>query len=81
MEGLKDMKPVVMTVGKRARGKESPDKLTVEVLFPRGSKSEKAEIDLINGDNPQIIVKAPEGIKVETIIQDKNHAKKIEKIK
>jgi hypothetical protein len=59
------MQPVVMTAGKRARVKESHDKLTLEVLFPRSPKPEKAEIDLINGDVPRIIVKAPEGIGIE----------------
>jgi len=61
------MRPVVMTAGKRARVKESPDKLTLQIFFPRAVKSETIEIDLINGENPQIVVKIPEGIEVHVL--------------
>jgi hypothetical protein len=59
------MRPVVMTAGKRARVKESPDKLTLQVLFPQGTKYETAEIDLINGDVPRIIIKASAKVKID----------------
>lgn len=59
------MKPVIMTAGKRARVKESPDKLTLQVLFPRGPKPETAEIDLINGDVPRIVINASAQVEVD----------------
>ena len=59
------MKPVVMTAGKRARAKESPDKLTLKVFFPWYPKSESAEIDLINGEVPRITVRAGPRVTVE----------------
>lgn len=59
------MKPVVMTVGKRARCKNSKDKLTLDILFPRDSGSERAEIDLINGDVPRIVINASAQVEVD----------------
>lgn len=58
------MKPVVMTAGKRVGAKQSPDKLTLQVMFPRAAKTEMADIDLINGEKCQIIVRAPEEVEV-----------------
>lgn len=58
------MKPVIMNMGKRAGVKGLDDRLNLQVMFPRASKSEMAEIDLVNGDNCQIIIRAPEVIEV-----------------
>ena len=62
------MKPVVIVAGRRAEHNTDKNNLTVDFLFPKqnGGKGNAGEIILINGDVPQIVVKVPEAVLVET---------------
>jgi hypothetical protein len=62
------MKPVVIVAGRRAEHNPDRNRLTIQFLFPKqnGAKGDAGEIILINGDVPQIIVKEPEAVLVET---------------
>ena len=64
------MKPSVIIDGKRAIY-PNPNKLTIQFLFPfpRQGGGEFGEIDLINGDVPQIIITAPASIQVERVLK------------
>jgi len=61
------MKPVVIVAGRRAEYNPDKNKLTIQFLFPKqnGGKGDSGEILLINGDVPQIIVRAPEDVEVK----------------
>jgi len=62
------MKPVVIVAGRKAEHNPDRNRLTSQFLFPKqsGGKGDAGEIILINGEVPQIIVKAPEAVLVET---------------
>jgi hypothetical protein len=62
------MKPVGIVAGRKAEHNPDRNMLTIQFLFPKstGGKGDAGEIILINGDVPQIIVKAPEAVQVET---------------
>jgi hypothetical protein len=62
------MKPVVIVAGRKAEHNPDKNRLTIDFLFPKstGGKGDAGEIILINGDVPQIKVKAPEAVLVET---------------
>jgi len=61
------MKPVVIVAGRRAEHNPDKNRLTIQFLFPKqnGGKGDSGEILLINGDVPQIIVRAPEDVEVK----------------
>jgi hypothetical protein len=60
------MKPVVIVAGRRAEYNPDRNRLTIQFLFPKQSegKGDAGEIIFINGDVPQVIVKAPEEVEV-----------------
>ena len=60
------MKPSVIIAGKRPIYDPHQNRLTIQFFFPRESGGEFGEIDLINGDPPQIIVNAPASVQVTT---------------
>ena len=57
-----------MVAGRRAEHNPDKNKLTINFLFPKqnGGKGAAGEIILINGDVPQIIVRVPEAVLIET---------------
>ena len=57
-----------MVAGREAEHNPDKNKLTIQFLFPKstGGKGDVGEIILINGDVPQIIVRAPEAVLIET---------------
>ncbi len=62
------MKPVVIVAGRKAEHNPDRNRLNIQFLLPKqnGGKGNAGEIILINGDVPQIVVKAPEAVLVET---------------
>jgi hypothetical protein len=67
------MKPRIMTDCKKPIY-PNPNRTTIDFFFPQenaGSESVTGEIYLIGGDNPQIVVIAPESIQVERVLKKK----------
>ena len=65
------MRPVVLIEGKKAEHNPDKNRLTLKILFPKtsGEKATPGQIVLINGDIPQVLIKAPDPVKV--IIEDR----------
>ena len=62
------MRPMVIVAGREAEHNPDKDELTIQLLFPKltGGKGDAGEIILINGDLPQIMLKAPEAVEIGT---------------
>ena len=76
MEGISNLKPIIITKGKRAIYDRNDNRLTLEFFFP-AREYETGEIDLINGDVPRIIVKASPRVQVDRVdFQPRKHGKK-----
>jgi hypothetical protein len=60
------LRPVILKEGKRAEHNPDRNRLTLQILFPKpnGSKAIMSQVILINGDEPQILIEAPEPVKV-----------------
>ena len=63
------MKPSVIIGGKRPIYNPDKNRLTIHCFFQKLSGGEYGEIDLINGDVPQIIVTAPASVQVEKVLK------------
>jgi len=59
---------VVIVAGRRAEQKPDRNRLTIQILLRKriGGKEDPGEIVLIHGDMPQMVVKAPEAVMIET---------------
>ena len=70
------MKPSVIIGGKRPIYNPDKNRLTIQFFFPKASGGDSGEIDLINGDVPQINVTAPASVQVEKILKKEEPKKK-----